>query len=784
MRPAVSRSTATSQSNLKYHVDAIDITERRRGWPGRRRRRHGRPRRHDHRQRRVAADDRHAERQRPGATARTARSTRTATYTVTVPDLDFANAQVRRRPTRRSSQVGGVELNEVTATTTYAQKRLEFDDQRPGADARARRDRRASSSIPIIRRFTCRSSRCARRASSGGRRRAARRPIQYRQRPRRDQERRARRAATSRSTSTARCRRWQGAADAGRARRARAQRRPRAAREAAAAEPRVHRPARPPTRRSPARSTDPRSTATSRSPTAGSRTTSIESLVADVDYGGTRDHARRHAAAVARRRDHRQGHGADERVQPATARRARRRQRPTTRSTCGSRRTPLEPRRRSGLHDRGHQRRRHAAGRRPRHRLGRATRTSWVSSTSRTARSRCRAPARPTRASTPASISSPTSSRIRRFEILDENGEQLAVAGQLAVHERQVGAVDFTLDSDNFEVIDNELGDVGVGTQLKITGELARPEARRRRARRSRPARGRPDPAAVLRPVSHRGPAGGRLGRAHGAERRAARKRRRGRRSGRRRAAAAAAGGATAGRRRGGAAARHGVFENVALDVHVRIPDNLVAARHALRPGGPTRRGARRHQHHRRRRSRRSRKEPTRRSRSLGTVNTVRGTYQFQGRQFDIARDGTLRFTGEPTQSAARRHRDARDSRHRRRGARAHHRHAQDAGARSCRARRRSRSPTSSRSSSSTVRSTSWARASARRWRRRPAGSRAASSPRRSASRSAGRGPEEAERPGQPCYPIEADGRHVAQLERQTRVRLDGGVPPHRAVRQ
>jgi translocation and assembly module TamB len=30
-----------------------------------------------------------------------------------------------------------------------------------------------------------------------------------------------------------------------------------------------------------------------------------------------------------------------------------------------------------------------------------------------------------------------------------------------------------------------------------------------------------------------------------------------------------------------------------------------------------------------------------------GTVNTVRGTYQFQGRQFDLARNGTIRFTGD-----------------------------------------------------------------------------------------------------------------------------------------
>jgi translocation and assembly module TamB len=31
-----------------------------------------------------------------------------------------------------------------------------------------------------------------------------------------------------------------------------------------------------------------------------------------------------------------------------------------------------------------------------------------------------------------------------------------------------------------------------------------------------------------------------------------------------------------------------------------------------------------------------------------GLVNTVRGTYDFQGRRFDLVRDGTVRFTGTP----------------------------------------------------------------------------------------------------------------------------------------
>jgi translocation and assembly module TamB len=78
----------------------------------------------------------------------------------------------------------------------------------------------------------------------------------------------------------------------------------------------------------------------------------------------------------------------------------------------------------------------------------------------------------------------------------------------------------------------------------------------------------------------------------------------------------------------------------------VRIPDNLVARGRKLRPGGPTRAamgdinitlGG----------DLDIRKAAGGPVTVAGTVNTVRGTYQFQGRQFDIARNGTLRFTGD-----------------------------------------------------------------------------------------------------------------------------------------
>ena len=232
--------------------------------------------------------------------------------------------------------------------------------------------------------------------------------------------------------------------------------------------------------------------------------------------------------------------------------------------------------------------------------------------------------------------------RVRRFEILDENGEQLAVAGQLAVHERQVGAVDFTLESQDFEIIDNELGDVGVGTNLKITGELTRPKLEgdirvtAGRLELDRILRLFYDPYRVeaLPEVVSAASAVETAGSAQEATRQALA------RAGKGAAPAEAVAPVEA------PPPPASLFENVALDLHVRIPDNLVARGRKLRPGGPTRAsigdlnitlGG----------DLNVRKDAGGPITLAGTVNTVRGTYKFQDRQFDLARNGTLRFTGD-----------------------------------------------------------------------------------------------------------------------------------------
>ena len=136
-------------------------------------------------------------------------------------------------------------------------------------------------------------------------------------------------------------------------------------------------------------------------------------------------------------------------------------------------------------------------------------------------------------------------------------------------------------------------------------------------------------------------------------------------------------------------------FDPVALDVHLIVPDNLVLRGKDIRPGGPTGTalgdinitvGG----------DMRIRKEPGGPVTLVGTVNTVRGTYKFQGRRFDLVRDGTIRFVGDADDQPAARHlRDAQDPEHRRRGPRAHHRHRRQAPQLALTSTRRSRRATS-----------------------------------------------------------------------------------------
>jgi translocation and assembly module TamB len=240
----------------------------------------------------------------------------------------------------------------------------------------------------------------------------------------------------------------------------------------------------------------------------------------------------------------------------------------------------------------------------------------------------------------------PEAVKIQKFQITDEEGHNMTVSGELAVHERQVGGVNINIDSQNFEVVDNEVGDVGIDSQLRITGELRRPrvegEVRLEAARlevdkllalfyNPYSVESVPEVVSVERKAED-------AGSAQEAARQALD-----------RAAVSAA--PPAAEARTGAEvkpeeAAPSAIAPVALDVRLRIPENLVLRGKNLRPGGPSG-GAIGDMNITVGGDLRIRKDPDAKVTLDGSIDTVRGTYQFQGRRFDLVRGGTLRFTGE-----------------------------------------------------------------------------------------------------------------------------------------
>jgi autotransporter translocation and assembly factor TamB len=237
----------------------------------------------------------------------------------------------------------------------------------------------------------------------------------------------------------------------------------------------------------------------------------------------------------------------------------------------------------------------------------------------------------------------PDAVHLQRFRLMDDHGASLTISGDLGVHERRVGAINITAQSDDFEVMDNELGRVAADSLLVLTGELRRP----RIVGDIRLDSGRleldrilqlfydpysveaiPDEEPVQRVISA-------AGSAQEATRAALNQAQQG--------LAPVPELPAAPRKTLPASARS---EAVSVDVQVHIPDNLIVRGNKLRPSGPT--GA----------SLgdinvtvggdvRVRKDEGGPFTFIGPIRTVRGTYQFQGRQFEIVRDGTIRFIGQ-----------------------------------------------------------------------------------------------------------------------------------------
>jgi hypothetical protein len=237
---------------------------------------------------------------------------------------------------------------------------------------------------------------------------------------------------------------------------------------------------------------------------------------------------------------------------------------------------------------------------------------------------------------------------VPQFRILDQHGDTLTIGGELAVHERQAGAVNVAVDSDNFKLMDNELGDLHVETHVKLTGEVRRPRVegtvRMDQARLeldrillqfaspySEQAMPEVVTSASTRPDTGRG-----------AEQAADAALAKGRQiNQQQKGVLNATAPSTAG------IGQTGVLAPVALNVHFVVPGNMVVRGQDLRPGGATTMqignvnatlGA----------DLQIQKQAEGPILLRGTANTVRGFYEFQGRRFELVRDGSVRFAGLP----------------------------------------------------------------------------------------------------------------------------------------
>ena len=231
--------------------------------------------------------------------------------------------------------------------------------------------------------------------------------------------------------------------------------------------------------------------------------------------------------------------------------------------------------------------------------------------------------------------------RLEQFGLVDEHQHTLQVSGELAMHERQIGNVAINVKSDQFEIVDNELADVKLNSDLRITGTLGAPRVEGTIGAHT--ATIHLDKVLALTTTSAysveptkleaEAPAPTSQGTAG------------------RVPAPTEAPGTPAGppAQSAGAAAppTPTPFEASSIDVRVTMPDNVVIKGSDLNPSGAspiglgdvnvTIGG-----------DVRAMKKPGDTLRLVGTVNTVRGTYDFQGRRFEIQRDGKIQFMGLP----------------------------------------------------------------------------------------------------------------------------------------
>ncbi|MES1164156.1 MAG: translocation/assembly module TamB domain-containing protein, partial [Verrucomicrobiota bacterium] len=198
---------------------------------------------------------------------------------------------------------------------------------------------------------------------------------------------------------------------------------------------------------------------------------------------------------------------------------------------------------------------------------------------------------------------------IANVSVLDNQQSALSLSGDLAMHERQVDRVQLYLTAEDFKVIDNKMGSVRVNSSLEVAGDLRAPRVSGEFGVSTGTVNldpilaalgDSPYPTSPTVDVDVVGP--------------------------------------------GAVAQPRSFADALQLDVHITAPNDLVVKASDVRPGGaPIGLGA---MNVTVGGDLRATKAPARQVRLLGTVTMVRGFYDFQGRRFDILRDSSVRFDG------------------------------------------------------------------------------------------------------------------------------------------
>jgi autotransporter translocation and assembly factor TamB len=210
----------------------------------------------------------------------------------------------------------------------------------------------------------------------------------------------------------------------------------------------------------------------------------------------------------------------------------------------------------------------------------------------------------------------PDKVHITHISVLDNHQSSLSITGDLAIHERQLGGVELYVTANDFKVIDNTMGNVRINSNIEIGGELRAPRVlgdlgiSTGRVNLDEVIALAGDSAYSTSETAYLTPA-------EVADAKAAQP-----------------------------PSPPSILDALRMDVRLTVPDDLVVRASELRtPGSAIGLGA---INVTLGGDMRATKQPGQQIALLGAVNTVRGNYDFQGRRFEILRDGTVRFDNAP----------------------------------------------------------------------------------------------------------------------------------------